>query len=198
MLELRTQAFVHPSLARLFSLSTPFAALCGHMFAAHAQSDTTKLISSYCRVLRLLAKGQLSPYRPGGDEIYSFFREAANWAQLLPPRRTFQISARVTSCTDIPSSHLVQIRGRDAICDSIRDARSALGCQPSSCYHFRDLPCWSTLQLQSPCNLKNSHASKSSSCMVRTVQHLLQMLQAKHVYFVVCPSLRTLDRNTMH
>ena len=151
MLELRTQAFVHPSLARLFSLSTPFAALCGHMFAAHAQSDTTKLISSYCRVLRLLAKGQLSPYRPGGDEIYSFFREAANWAQLLPPRRTFQISARVTSCTDIPSSHLVQIRGRDAICDSIRDARSALGCQPSSCYHFRDLPCWSTLQLQSPC-----------------------------------------------
>ncbi|KAL3159933.1 hypothetical protein ABBQ38_010326 [Trebouxia sp. C0009 RCD-2024] len=82
-------------------------------------------LRSSIRVLRLLAKGHLSPYRAGGDEIYSFFRQAANWAQLLPPKQTFQISARVTSCTDIPSSQLVQIRGRDAICDSIRDARGS-------------------------------------------------------------------------
>jgi len=74
-------------------------------------------------VLRLLAKGPLDSYRAGGDEIYTFFRQAANWAQLLAPRQTFSIRARVTSCTDIPSSHLVQIRGRDAICDSIRDVR---------------------------------------------------------------------------
>ncbi|KAL3157914.1 hypothetical protein ABBQ32_012319 [Trebouxia sp. C0010 RCD-2024] len=82
-------------------------------------------LRSGIRVLRLLAKGHLSPYRAGGDEIYSFFRQAANWARLLPPKQTFQISARVTSCTDISSSQLVQIRGRDAICDSIRDARGS-------------------------------------------------------------------------
>lgn len=90
-----------------------------------------------CRVLRLLAKGHLSPYRAGGDEIYSFFRQAANWAKLLPPKHTFSISARVTSCTDIPSSNLVQIRGRDAICDSIRDARSA--CIRPAALAFRTL-----------------------------------------------------------
>lgn len=30
--------------------------------------------------------------------------------------------ARVRDCTDIPSSLLVQIRARDAICDAIRDS----------------------------------------------------------------------------
>ena len=76
-----------------------------------------------CRVLRLLSRGQLDPYAPGGDEVYSLFRQAANWPELLPPGHTFSIQARVASCSDVPSSMLVQIRGRDAICDSIRDAR---------------------------------------------------------------------------
>lgn len=69
--------------------------------------------------------GHLDPWQPGGDEIYSLFRQAADWPELLPPGHTFSIQARVASCTDVPSSLLVQLRGRDAICDSIRDARSA-------------------------------------------------------------------------
>lgn len=131
-----------------------------------------------CRVLRLLAKGQLSPYRAGGDEIYSFFRQAANWAQLLPPRRTFQISARVTSCTDIPSSHLVQIRGRDAICDSIRDARSTLNCQPESCHNLSDLPYCPLLQPQSHCNIS---CTKEAFMHGQDGANLLQMTQAMHM-----------------
>ena len=74
-------------------------------------------------MLRLVSKRRLNPYGAGGDEIYTFFRQAANWAKLIAPGQTFSIKARATSCSDIPSSHLVQIRGRDAICDSIRDVR---------------------------------------------------------------------------
>lgn len=95
-----------------------------------------------CRVLRLLSRGQLDPYAPGGDEVYSLFRQAANWPELLPPGHTFSIQARVASCSDVPSSMLVQVRGRDAICDSIRDARSAF------CHVLAAVCCYFLLYLQ--------------------------------------------------
>ena len=65
----------------------------------------------------------MDPWRPGGDEVYRLFRQAAHWPELLPPGQTFSIQARVASCSDVPSGMLVQVRGKDAICDSIRDAR---------------------------------------------------------------------------
>lgn len=62
-----------------------------------------------CRVLVVLAEGNLNPARAGGDELYSFFRRAAEWDRLLRPRQTFSVKARVHSCTDVPSAMLVQV-----------------------------------------------------------------------------------------
>ena len=55
--------------------------------------------------------------------MYEFFRGAVDWPELLRPGQRFALDARVRSCTDIPSAMLVQQRGRDAICDAVRDAR---------------------------------------------------------------------------
>ena len=63
-----------------------------------------------CRVLVVLAEGNLNPGRAGGDELYDFFRRAAEWHRLLRPRQTFSVQARVRSCTDVPSAMLVQVR----------------------------------------------------------------------------------------
>ena len=62
-----------------------------------------------CRVLVVLAAGNLNPDRAGGDELYDFFRRAAEWHRLLRPRQTFSVKARVHSCTDVPSAMLVQV-----------------------------------------------------------------------------------------
>lgn len=101
-------------------------------------------LRSGIRVLRLLSRGYLDPWQPGGDEIYSLFRQAANWPELLPPGYTFSIQARVASCTDVPSSMLVQIRGRDAICDSIRDARGTKPFPPEK-GQVADVPLYAAL-----------------------------------------------------
>ena len=70
---------------------------------------TSSDISSPCRVLVVLAEGNLNPGRAGGDELYDFFRRAAEWHRLLRPQQTFSVKARVRSCTDVPSAMLVQV-----------------------------------------------------------------------------------------
>lgn len=97
-------------------------------FAQHSRCLCLTAAMDRCRVLRLLSRGQLDPWQPGGDEVYHLFRQAANWPELLPPGHSFSIQARVANCTRVPNSMLVQIRGKDAICDSIRDARLAFHC----------------------------------------------------------------------
>ncbi|KAK9811854.1 hypothetical protein WJX72_011203 [[Myrmecia] bisecta] len=101
-------------------------------------------LRSAIRVLVLLAEGPLNPRLPGGDEIYRFFRDAVDWSQLLTEEQTFHVEARVWSCSDIPSSNLVQIRARDAICDSLRDAKDfkPFPPEPGKC---ADLPLYAAL-----------------------------------------------------
>lgn len=108
-------------------VTTPAEHATGAMlkFAKHGRCLSLTAAIDRCRVLRLLSRGQLDPWQPGGDEVYHLFRQAANWPELLPPGRSFSIQARVANCTRVPNSMLVQIRGKDAICDSIRDARLA-------------------------------------------------------------------------
>lgn len=76
------------------------------------------------RVLVLLAEGSLNPRKRGGDELYRFAREACYWPDVLEAGQTFRVEAKVASCTDVPSTLLVQARLRDAICDAMRDAGS--------------------------------------------------------------------------
>jgi hypothetical protein len=55
--------------------------------------------------------------------VYEGFREAVDWARLLAPGQTFSIESRVWSCSNLTSSQLLLVRGRDAVCDAVRDAR---------------------------------------------------------------------------
>lgn len=73
------------------------------------------------RVLELLHESDLNPREPAGESLYAAFQEAADWTALLPPRQTFSIEARIYGNSSFTNSNLVQVRGRDAICDFIRD-----------------------------------------------------------------------------
>lgn len=82
-------------------------------------------LRSAIRVLTVLAEGDLNPRRPAGDTIYDFVRSAVDdWCYILPEGRTFMAEARVWSCSNVSSSHLVVQRVRDAVCDELRDRRS--------------------------------------------------------------------------
>ena len=79
-----------------------------------------------CRVLALVGEGRLDPGRAGGDEVYRLTRRAVPWASLLGPGQTVGVEARVHGCTDLPSALLARARVRDAVCDSVSDARCGL------------------------------------------------------------------------
>jgi hypothetical protein len=66
---------------------------------------------------------EMNPAVAAGEEVYSAFREAADWDELLLPGQSFSIDAHVWSCTHLTSSQLLGVRGRDAICDAVRDRR---------------------------------------------------------------------------
>ena len=89
------------------------------------------------RVLALVAEGRLDPGRAGGDEVYRLTRRAAAWASLLGPGQTVGVEARVHGCTDVPSALLARARVRDAVCDSVSDARRASA--TASCPEVRNL-----------------------------------------------------------
>ena len=117
-----------------------------------------------CRVLALVGEGRLDPGRAGGDEVYRLTRRAAPWASLLGPGQTIGVEARVHGCTNVPSALLARARVRDAVCDSVSDARcgtaplarawyslvtwshrskyvTATGCCRLMCLSLYDAPC---------------------------------------------------------
>ncbi|BDA44812.1 Ribosomal RNA large subunit methyltransferase K/L [Coccomyxa sp. Obi] len=96
------------------------------------------------RLLVHVAEGPLDGRLSGGDELYRFFRTMVDWPSLLRPGQTFSVQARVRDCTDIPSTMLVQIRARDAICDSIRDSGRERP-QPPNASAPADLPLYAAL-----------------------------------------------------
>ncbi len=87
------------------------------------QRDPHVRHAAACRVLALVGEGRLDPGRAGGDEVYRLTRRAAPWASLLGPGQTVGVEARVHGCTDVPSALLARARVRDAVCDSVSDAR---------------------------------------------------------------------------
>jgi len=89
---------------------------------AHHQ-DPPHWHAATCRVLALVGEGRLDPGRAGGDEVYRLTRRAVPWASLLGPGQTIGVEARVHGCTDVPSALLARARVRDAVCDSVSDAR---------------------------------------------------------------------------
>ena len=56
---------------------------------------------------------------------YVASRDSVNWSQLVQCGQTFTVNAHIRNCDTVPSSLLVRTRLRDAIADSIRDARYA-------------------------------------------------------------------------
>ncbi|KAK9850954.1 hypothetical protein WJX84_002687, partial [Apatococcus fuscideae] len=65
-------------------------------------------LRSAIRVLMLLAEGPIDPSRPGGDELYHFFRGAVDWCSRLPEGQTFKVEARAWACSNVPTSLLMQ------------------------------------------------------------------------------------------
>ena len=57
----------------------------------------------------LLAEGPIDPSRPGGDELYHFFRGAVDWCSRLPEGQTFKVEARAWACSNVPTSLLMQV-----------------------------------------------------------------------------------------
>ncbi|KAK9831607.1 hypothetical protein WJX74_002393 [Apatococcus lobatus] len=82
-------------------------------------------LRSAIRVLLLLAEGPIDPNRPGGDELYLFFRQAVDW------------------CARLPEGHTFKLRCRDAICDELRSRRGYKPSPPES-GTIPDLPLYTT------------------------------------------------------
>ena len=56
-------------------------------------------------------------------QVYEFTREAVDWSELLDPGQTLSVSSQVWGNSNVTNSQLVSRRVRDAVCDSVRDAR---------------------------------------------------------------------------
>lgn len=57
------------------------------------------------------------------DAVYDLVKQRVDWGHYLQGgRRTFSIQIRTSEDSDHPSFRLLQIRAKDAICDSLRDA----------------------------------------------------------------------------
>lgn len=75
------------------------------------------------RVLMLLSETPINPHRPAGETLYEAFREGVEWHRLLPAGESFTIDGRTHSNTSFSTTELLLKRGRDAICDAVRDNR---------------------------------------------------------------------------
>ena len=75
------------------------------------------------RVLQKVHEVPLDPTRAAGDTLYEAFRYALPWGDWLDsPNKSFSIDARIWNNSNFSNSQLVQTRGRDAICDAVRDS----------------------------------------------------------------------------
>ena len=73
------------------------------------------------RVLQKVYERPLDPDAAAGDTIYEAVREALPWGEWLDsPNKSFSIDARIWNNSNFSNSQLVQKRGRDAICDVVR------------------------------------------------------------------------------
>lgn len=115
----------------------------------HFTGDTAVLYRSNLwlraaiRVLVLIGECELDPRRPAGDTLYEAFREVADWAWLLQPGSTFSIDGRIYGNSNFSNSKLLTARGRDAICDAIRDRRGVRPGPPPQ-GRIADLPLFAT------------------------------------------------------
>lgn len=76
------------------------------------------------RVLQQVAQIDLDPNAAAGDTLYEAFRDALPWGEWLDePGKSFSIDARIWNNSNFSNSQLVQTRGRDAICDAVRQSR---------------------------------------------------------------------------
>ena len=74
------------------------------------QAFPNDITCAWGSVLLLLAEGSIDPTRPGGDELYAFFRQAVDWCVRLPEGHTFKVEARAWACSNVPTSLLMQAR----------------------------------------------------------------------------------------
>lgn len=92
----------------------------GHDGAMHRVNLWTR---SGIRVLQKVHEVALDPSRPAGDTLYEAFRGALPWGDWLDsPGKSFSIDARIWNNSNFSNSQLVQTRGRDAICDAVRES----------------------------------------------------------------------------
>eukprot|EP00882_Tetradesmus_deserticola_P007204 GHRQ01007585.1.p1 GENE.GHRQ01007585.1~~GHRQ01007585.1.p1 ORF type:complete len:223 (+),score=50.67 GHRQ01007585.1:163-831(+) len=81
-------------------------------------------LRSATRVLHLVHEEDLNPNRAAGDTVYEATREGAPWQQLLQPGQTLGVHCmHFYNNSNVSNSQLVARRVRDAVCDSVRDAR---------------------------------------------------------------------------
>lgn len=96
------------------------------------------------RVLELVTEVDLDPRQPAGDTLYEAFRDAIDWPHWLhSPQLSFSIESRIWGNSTFSNSQLLNVRAKDAICDSIRDARGEKPMPPSP-GRIADVPLFAT------------------------------------------------------
>jgi 23S rRNA G2445 N2-methylase RlmL len=75
------------------------------------------------RILHHITEGPLDVSIRGGDAVYEFTKTKVDWLKYYNTNNEGYVSvnARLHECDDINSSHLIEKRVRDAICDQIKD-----------------------------------------------------------------------------
>lgn len=104
-------------------------------------------LRSAVRVLVKMASADMEinpdiPGQRGGDAVYTFVKEAAPWAEVIPPRCTFAVDVRAWDCDDIRNDMMAATRAKDAICDALRDAT---GTKPDPPKDIADVPLFLSL-----------------------------------------------------
>jgi putative N6-adenine-specific DNA methylase len=86
--------------------------------------DVSLWSRSAIRVLGLVKEVDLDPSMPAGDTLYEAFGDALDWGSWLDSEnKSFSIDSRIWGNSNFTNGQLLNTRGRDAICDAVRNAR---------------------------------------------------------------------------
>jgi 23S rRNA G2445 N2-methylase RlmL len=106
--------------------------------------DVNLWVRTGIRVLELLSQITLDPDEEAGDTLYEAFRGVVEWPEWLHSENmSFSVDSRIWGNSNFTNSQLLNVRAKDAICDSIREKN---GFKPSPPLRGRvsDVPIFAT------------------------------------------------------
>jgi 23S rRNA G2445 N2-methylase RlmL len=88
--------------------------------------DSNLWLRTAIRVLKLVHQVELDPQIEAGKSIYNAVKDAIYWPSLLvSDKMSFSIESRIWGNSNFSNSQLLNVRAKDAICDSLRDQRGS-------------------------------------------------------------------------